>query len=75
VLLAAQGEAPRLAETAGAALQVPPGDPEALAAAVRRLRDDPALREKLADAGRGFGAENLRERQARRLGELIEGLG
>jgi glycosyltransferase involved in cell wall biosynthesis len=75
VLLAAQGEAPRLAETAGAALQVAPGDPEALAAAVRRLRDDPALREKLADAGRGFGAENLRERQARRLGELIEGLG
>ena len=75
VLLAAQGEAPRLAESAGAALQIPPGDPEALAAAVRRLRDDPALRERLGEAGRGFGADNLRERQARRLGELIEGLG
>ena len=53
VVLAAQGEAPRLAESAGAALEVPPGDPEALAAAVRRLRDEPALRERLGEAGRG----------------------
>jgi glycosyltransferase involved in cell wall biosynthesis len=75
VLLAAQGEAPRLAESANAALQVEPGDPEALAAAVRRLRDDPTLRERLGEAGRAFGADNLRERQARRLGELIESLG
>lgn len=75
VVLAAQGEAPRLAEASGAALQVAPGDPEALAAAVRRLRDDRALRDGLGEAGRAFGAENLRERQARRLGELVERLG
>lgn len=75
VVLAAQGEAPRLAETANAALQVQPGDPEALAAAVRRLRDDEALRSRLGESGRAFGADNLRERQARRLGELIESLG
>jgi glycosyltransferase involved in cell wall biosynthesis len=75
VVLAAQGEAPRLAESAGAALQVAPGDPAALAAAVRQLRDDSALRERLGEAGRAFGADNLRERQARRLGELIESLG
>jgi glycosyltransferase involved in cell wall biosynthesis len=34
------------------ALLVPPGDAAALAAAVRRLRDDPALGEMLASAGR-----------------------
>jgi glycosyltransferase involved in cell wall biosynthesis len=35
-----------------AALHVPPGDPEALAAAVGRLLDDPAARERLGTAGR-----------------------
>ncbi|MDG4811021.1 glycosyltransferase family 4 protein [Micromonospora sp. WMMD1120] len=33
-------------------LLVPPGDPAALAAAVRRLLDDPALRRRLAEQGR-----------------------
>ncbi len=33
-------------------LLVPPDDPHALAAALRRLHDDPALRRALADAGR-----------------------
>jgi glycosyltransferase involved in cell wall biosynthesis len=57
------------------ALLVPPGDPNALAAAVRQLAEDPAL------AGR-IGAEGLRAYRAhaseRVLGErwrgLIEGL-
>ncbi len=31
------------------ALLTPPSDVEALAAAIRRLRDDPALRQRLAD--------------------------
>jgi glycosyltransferase involved in cell wall biosynthesis len=34
------------------ALLVPPGDPDALAEAVRRLRDEPALAERIARAGR-----------------------
>jgi glycosyltransferase involved in cell wall biosynthesis len=33
-------------------LLVPPGDAEALAAAVRRVRDDPALARRLGEAGR-----------------------
>ena len=37
------------------ALVVPPRDPGALAAGIRRLLDDPALRERLAAEGRGDG--------------------
>jgi glycosyltransferase involved in cell wall biosynthesis len=33
-------------------LVVPPGEPEALARALRRLHDDPALRQRLGTAGR-----------------------
>ncbi|MFA5785660.1 MAG: glycosyltransferase [Actinomycetota bacterium] len=47
-------------------LVVPPGDPGALAAAVRRLADDPGLRARLIEAGlrtvEGFDVERLAER-------------
>ena len=72
VIVAAGGEARRLATAAGAAVGVAPGDPEALARAVRRLRDDPALRDRIAAAGRAFARESLRERQARRMRRLLE---
>lgn len=39
------------------ALLCPPGDPPALAAAVRRLRDDDALRQRLAKGGHGVYRE------------------
>jgi len=38
-------------------LLVPPGDPDALAAAIMRLAADPRLRERLAAAGRAAAAE------------------
>ena len=72
VVLAAAGEAPRLAESAGAACVVPPGDPAALAAAVRRLHDDAALRGELAAAGRAFARDYRRERQTERLAGVLE---
>jgi hypothetical protein len=62
LLLSARGEAARFVEQAGAGLVAAPGDPEALAQAIRRLQADPLLRRKLGAAGRRhveqrFGAE------------------
>jgi glycosyltransferase involved in cell wall biosynthesis len=71
VVLAAAGESRRLAEAAGAALAVEPGDPAALAAAIRRLQEEPELAERLSDAGRAFGAANLRDVQVDRLDALL----
>lgn len=71
VVLAASGESPRIAERAGSALVVPPGDAEALAAAVRRLRDEPELADRLAAAGAGLAEEYLRERQIERLEQIL----
>jgi glycosyltransferase involved in cell wall biosynthesis len=73
VVVAAAGEATRLAE--GAAVGVPPGDPEALAAAIRRLRDDRELAGRLVTAGRELAKANVRERQVERLEGLLERIG
>jgi glycosyltransferase involved in cell wall biosynthesis len=43
------------------ALLVPPGDPDALAAAVRRLAADPDLRQRLSDGGRAAYEANASE--------------
>jgi glycosyltransferase involved in cell wall biosynthesis len=43
------------------ALLVPPGDPEALAAALRRLASAPELARKLAQGGRAAYEEHARE--------------
>ena len=76
VVLAVNGEAARLASAAGAAFVVPPGDPEALAAAIRRLRDDPSSADGLARAGRAWARHHLRERRLEELeGVLVETAG
>lgn len=72
VIVAAAGETRRLAE--GAALLAPPEDPVALAAAVRRLRDDPGLGRSLGDSARQLARDYLREAQARRLVTELEAL-
>ena len=71
VIVAAPGEPRAIAEREGIALTVPPEDPEALAGAVRALRDDAAKGAELAAAGRRFAAEHLRERGVERLEELL----
>jgi glycosyltransferase involved in cell wall biosynthesis len=61
----------------GSALLVPPGDPEALATAVRRLRDDAALAERIAaggsDAYRERASEEVLGRRWRELFERVVG--
>jgi glycosyltransferase involved in cell wall biosynthesis len=76
LLLAARGESAQLVERAGAGIVVPPGDPEALAGAIKRLHDDPAARHRLGSAGRGyaeahFGTVRAAEEWGTRLEEAI----
>lgn len=73
VLLAApQGEAQELVGRAEAAYALPPGDPERLAAALSELRDDADLRSRLAERGRAFASEYLRERQMDKLETVLQ---
>jgi colanic acid biosynthesis glycosyl transferase WcaI len=63
-----------LARTGGAALVVPPGEPAALAAAVRELRDDPERRSRMAAAASLYARRELgREAAMRRLDAVVEG--
>jgi glycosyltransferase involved in cell wall biosynthesis len=75
VVLAAAGEASRLVEEDGAALAVPPGEPEALATAIRSIRDSSALASSLVTAGRDFAERNLREDGVSAVAELLDAVG
>jgi glycosyltransferase involved in cell wall biosynthesis len=72
VIVAAPGEPARIAREAGCGLVVPPGDPDALAAAVRQLRAEPALAARLGAAGIAFARVHLRDSQVPALEALIE---
>jgi glycosyltransferase involved in cell wall biosynthesis len=56
------GGTPELVTDGVTGLLVPPGDPAALAAALRRLLDDPALARRLGEAGRERVARDFSER-------------
>jgi len=71
VIVAGEGEVRRLSDRHGIALTVTPGDAGSLAAAVRRLAEDAALRDRLTSNARQFAREHLREHQAHRLVELL----
>ena len=53
------GGIPEIVTDGANGLLVPEKDPEALAAAVRRLQDDPALRTRISQQAREFALENL----------------
>jgi len=70
------GEGSRLVEAHEAGLAVPPADPPALAAAIRRFLDAPALRQRLAENSRRSAPKFSRVRQARdSLASLARALG
>jgi glycosyltransferase involved in cell wall biosynthesis len=71
VALSADGEPRRWAEAEGAVLASPAGDAEALADSIRRLRDDPAAADALAERGRAFARQNLRSVQIPRLDQVL----
>lgn len=74
VIVSAAGETSRLATQAAAGLSIRPGDAGELASAVRRLRDDDALRERLGAGARAFGEANSRERGVAELERVLRGV-
>lgn len=74
VVVAVAGEAARLAGDADAGLCVPPGSPDDLAAGIRRLCDDDALRDRLAAGARAFAEENSREQGVEKLETVLAGV-
>ena len=71
VVVAAPGEAHRLAVEQGAGLAVPPGDSQALATTIRKLASDDGFSAEVAERGLAFAAEHLRERQVPRLEQVL----
>jgi glycosyltransferase involved in cell wall biosynthesis len=71
VVLSAAGEAARIVERSGGGLAVPPEDPEALAAAVRRLAAHPHQAKAMGERGRAFALRRLRSTQAERLEQVL----
>ncbi len=59
VVLAAAGEPADIVESAGCGLVAPPGDAQAMAAAIRQLARDPAARARLGRAGRRAAEEQF----------------
>jgi colanic acid biosynthesis glycosyl transferase WcaI len=72
VIIAAPGEARRLASEQGAGLAVTPGDPQALAEAVRSLAADDRLRDEVTRRAVTFAESRLREEQVGPLERVLE---
>ncbi len=73
VVASAVGGIPELITSGETGLLVPPRDPEALAAAMRRLLDDPRLRSAMGSSGRAFASARFDvPRVVRELEGVIE---
>jgi glycosyltransferase involved in cell wall biosynthesis len=75
-VLAIDGAIRRVIEAAGGGMFVPPGNEEALAAAVRALSRDPGRAEAMGRAARAYVCRNFnRRQQAEEFAGLIQALG
>ncbi len=74
IVAVAQGELQRIVESERIAVHVPLNDPDALAGALLRLRDDRELGAGMAERARSFAELHLRDRQAAELTRLLEEL-
>jgi glycosyltransferase involved in cell wall biosynthesis len=76
VLLAIDGPIRQVVEEAGAGIFVPPGDPVALADAIRRLADDPEWARRMGMCGRQCVENHFdRARLASQLEAILESIG
>lgn len=76
ILLAIDGVIRQVVEAAGAGIFVPPGDPAALAAAIRQLAADPQQARAMGRAGRAYlQAHFSRGALARQLQTIVEAQG
>jgi colanic acid biosynthesis glycosyl transferase WcaI len=74
IVAACRGELMRIVESEQIGLAVTHGDTEAMASAIRRLRSDRGLCERLGSRAQEFARSHLRSRQADRLAQLVESL-
>lgn len=72
MVVSAGGETRALTEREDAGLTVAPGDSSGLAAAVRRLRDEPETAARLIEGGAALAAASLRENGVTDLERLLE---
>jgi glycosyltransferase involved in cell wall biosynthesis len=77
VVWAGEGDTSDFIERSGGGIVVEPEDAEAMAAAIERLHEDPALRERMADDGQryvieGFTRKVAMERLSKTMSELLE---
>lgn len=72
MVVSAAGETRALTEREHAGLTVTPGDSHGLAAAVRRLRDEPETAERLVEGGAELAAGSLREEGVIELERLLD---
>jgi len=76
IVLGVRGESRQIIEEAGAGIPVPPEDPDALMEAVCRLKENPSLREEMAEnAHEHVQAYYDRRTLARKYAALLRGVG